>query len=121
MSLFERLGELTKSLLNINLELQHIREQQAQDRQAARDTDADLRRLSREIQATNEQILREVRSLSERIARLEASRDADRAELRAKWRGLCWRRNGRHFGQASRSRCRRRQPKRTKEMDEPCF
>ncbi len=67
MSLFERLGDLTKSLLNIHLELKHAQEQQAQDRQAIRDLDTSLKQFARDVQAANEQMLREIRLLSERL------------------------------------------------------
>lgn len=72
MSFFDRLGELTKSLFNINLELRYLQEQQAQDRQAVRDLDTSLKQLARDLQ-----------SVSERLTRLETIREADRAELRA--------------------------------------
>ena len=72
MNFFERLGELTKSLFNINLEIQHLQQQQASDRQSIRDLGAELRQLARELQA-----------VSERVSRLEVMREADRAELRA--------------------------------------
>jgi len=72
MTLYEQLSEATKSLFNIRFELSALREAHAELKRSQDELDTDLKRMGREMFA-----------ISERIARLETSRDADRAEMRA--------------------------------------
>jgi predicted nucleic acid-binding Zn-ribbon protein len=72
MSLLDRIGEIARSAVTTDLELKHMREQMVAVRQEFGD-----------VEDTVEQMSRDIQSLRERVARLEAMRDADRAQLMA--------------------------------------
>jgi chromosome segregation ATPase len=66
VKLIDRLTELTRALLTTDTQLQHLRERLDESRQEVRGLAADMR------------------DMRDRLTRLEADRNADRAEIEAK-------------------------------------